>query len=234
MTVLFPSRRHLSTGGRSRCSEDPQGGSPRRRVMGSGSRRTWPTRGSPCLMLDIVPPSLTDEERKKGSREEPRVRNRLALKGLERIRKEPPRPLYSPEGHRADLDRQLSRRPPEVSECDWIVEVVVENLKIKQALYGRFEAACVRRAPSSPRIHPAMRDRADGGGTREGVPPPFPRHPLLHPVRYMKLLELVAGGTRTPRSSPGWRGSAERALGKGIVFGRTTPNFVGNRVAYSP
>jgi 3-hydroxyacyl-CoA dehydrogenase len=57
-------------------------------VMGSGIAAHLANAGISCLMLDIVPPALTEEDQKKGiSEQSPAFRNRFALKGLEAIRK---------------------------------------------------------------------------------------------------------------------------------------------------
>jgi 3-hydroxyacyl-CoA dehydrogenase len=68
----------------------------------------------------------------------------------------------------------------------------------------------------------------------EGRGAEFRRHFLVthffNPVRYMRLLELVAGADTDPAILSGMAAFGERALGKGIVVGKDTPNFVGNRV----
>src|SRR4030065_2933746 len=65
-------------------------------VMGSGIAAHLANAGIPCLMLDIVPPDLTDEDRKKGMTEkDPDFRNRFAAKGLEGIRRRRPAVRYS-------------------------------------------------------------------------------------------------------------------------------------------
>jgi 3-hydroxyacyl-CoA dehydrogenase len=199
-------------------------------VMGSGIAAHLANAGIPCLMLDIVPPSLADEERKKGLTEKsPAFRNRFALKGLEGIRKSRPALLYSQKDVGLISIGNFEDDLPKIAECDWIVEVVVENLKIKQGLYGKIEAL---RSPgavvSSNTSGIAIAQMTEGRGKE------FRRHFLVthffNPVRYMKLLELVAGGDTDPAILSGMAQFGERVLGKGIVFGKDTPNFVGNRV----
>src|SRR5204863_8107415 len=53
---------------------------------------------------------------------------------------------------------------------------------------------------------------------------------FFNPPRYMKLLELVAGPDTDPDVFARVRHFGEHVLGKGIVIGKDTPNFVGNRV----
>ncbi len=199
-------------------------------VMGSGIAAHLANAGIPCLMLDIVPPALAEEERKKGLTEKsPAFRNRYALKGLEAIRKSRPSLLYSVKDigmvSVGNLEDDLGR----ISECDWVVEVVVENLAVKQALYGRIEE----------HWKPGMVVSSNTSGISiarmmEGRGEEFRRHFLVthffNPVRYMKLLELVAGTDTDPGILSGMAEFGERVLGKGIVYGKDTPNFVGNRV----
>src|SRR5512147_2392767 len=110
-------------------------------VMGSGIAAHLANAGIPCLMLDIVPPSLANEERKKGLTEKsPAFRNRFAFKGMEGIRKSRPALLYSQKDLGLISVGNFEDDLLKVSECDWIVEAVVENLNVKQALYARIEA----------------------------------------------------------------------------------------------
>ncbi|MEW6719734.1 MAG: 3-hydroxyacyl-CoA dehydrogenase/enoyl-CoA hydratase family protein [Thermodesulfobacteriota bacterium] len=199
-------------------------------VMGSGIAAHLASAGIPCLMLDIVPPVRTDDEEKKGIRESsPAFRNRFALKGLESIRKSKPSLIYS----KKDLDLisigNFEDDLGKVAECDWVIEVVVENLAIKQALYERIErlwkpGIVVSSNTSGISIARMM----------EGRGADFRRHFLVthffNPVRYMKLLELVAGEDTDPEILSGIADFGERVLGKGIVYGKDTPNFIGNRV----
>jgi 3-hydroxyacyl-CoA dehydrogenase len=149
--------------------------------------------------------------------------------GLEGIRKSRPALLYSLK----DIGRievgNFDDDLPKIAECAWIVEAVVENLAIKRALYEKIEAL---RPPgaivSSNTSGIAIAQMAEGRGEE------FRRHFLVthffNPVRYMRLLELVAGADTDPAILSGMADFGERVLGKGIVYGKDTPNFVGNRV----
>jgi 3-hydroxyacyl-CoA dehydrogenase len=199
-------------------------------VMGSGIAAHLANAGIPSLMLDIVPPGLTDEDRKRGLTEEsPAFRNRFAARGLEGIRKSRPALLYSQKDMGlisiGNFDDDIAR----AADCDWVVEVVTENLDIKKALYDRIEAAwkpgtIVTSNTSGIAISQMM----------EGRSKKFRRHFLVthffNPVRYMKLLELVPGKDTDPEILRGIAEFGERRLGKGIVYGKDTPNFIGNRI----
>ena len=213
---MFPKIRHVAVLGAG--------------VMGSGIAAHLANAGIPSLMLDIVPPRLTDEDRKKGWTDaSPAFRNRFAAKGLEGIRKSRPALLYSQKDlgliSIGNFDDDIAK----ASDCDWIVEVVTENLDIKKALYDRIETVwkpgtIVTSNTSGIAISQMM----------EGRSKKFRRHFLVthffNPVRYMKLLELVPGKDTDPEILQGIAEFGERRLGKGIVYGKDTPNFIGNRI----
>ena len=199
-------------------------------VMGSGIAAHLANAGIPCLMLDIVPPGLTEEEGRKGLTEaSPAFRNRLAAKGLDAIRKSRPPLLYSGKdlglisigNLEDDLDKAVG--------CDWIVEAVTENLEIKRALFTRIDRI---RKPGT--IVTSNTSGIAISQMMEGCGKEFRRHFLVthffNPVRYMKLLELVAGEDTDPDILRGMAEFGERRLGKGVVYGKDTPNFIGNRI----
>jgi len=100
-------------------------------VMGSGIAAHLANAGIPCLMLDIVPPAQTEEDLKKGiSGKSPAFRNRFALKGLEAIRKSKPSLIYSKKDLGLIAVGNFEDDLEKISGCDWVIEVVVENLKI--------------------------------------------------------------------------------------------------------
>lgn len=198
--------------------------------MGSGIAAHLANAGIPSLMLDIVPPHLTDEDRKKKiSEKDPAFRNRFAAKGLEGIRKSRPALLYSQKDAGLISIGNLDDDLPKAAECDWIIEAVLEDLSVKKALYDRIEkigkpGTVVSSNTSGIAIAQMM----------EGRSKEFRRHFLVthffNPVRYMKLLELVSGEDTDPEIVRGVAEFGERRLGKGIVYGKDTPNFIGNRI----
>jgi len=199
-------------------------------VMGSGIAAHLANAGIPSLMLDIVPPALGDDDRKKGLTEkDPAFRNRFAANGLEAIRKSRPALLYSGKDLGLISIGNFDDDLPKAAECDWIVEVVTENLAIKKALYDRIEAAWKAGTVVTSNTSGISISRMMEGRSKE-----FRRHFLVthffNPVRYMKLLELVPGEDTDPEILRGIAEFGERRLGKGIVFGKDTPNFIGNRI----
>jgi 3-hydroxyacyl-CoA dehydrogenase len=199
-------------------------------VMGSGIAAHLANAGIPVLLLDIVPPELSAEDEKKGlSADHPSYRNKFSLAGLEGIKKSKPAALYSkrflPLIEIGNFEDDWHR----LADCDWIVEVVVERLDIKQQVFARVDEV---RKPGS--IISSNTSGLSIAGMTEGRSDDFRQHFLVthffNPVRYMRLLELVAGEETQPEVVEFFTDFGRFRLGKGIVFGKDTPNFIGNRI----
>jgi len=194
-------------------------------VMGSGIAAHCANAGLPVLLLDIVPPKLSDEEKKKRS-----ARNGFAAGALKKMLKHRPAPL-SHKRHAqlievGNFDDDLER----VAECDLIVEAIIERLDIKQSLFTKLEKilegkeTIVASNTSGLRIVDMVEGRSDAFKQR------FLITHFFNPARYMKLLELVRG----PETSDAAMARVERwgreLLGKGLVEAKDTPNFIANRI----
>ncbi len=199
-------------------------------VMGATIAAHLANVGIPVLMLDIVPNQLTpEEEKKKLTLKDPAVRNRFAINGKQNLLKMRPAPLAVPEFARlievGNFEDHLSR----LAEIDWIIEVVVENLKIKQELLKK--VAAVRRPGT------VISTNTSGIPIQDicaGMDPEFKQHFLgthfFNPPRYMKLLEIIPLPETLPEVVRFMADFGERVLGKGIVYAKDTPNFIANRI----
>ena len=188
--------------------------------------------GIPSLLLDIVPRSVTDEEQKKGlTLESPAVRSRIARTGLELALREKPAAFYDPA--RAGLIEvgNMEDDFERIGECDWIVEAALERLDVKQAIFARVAAA---RQPGSYVSSNTSGIPIADILAADGIDDDFRRHFLVthffNPVRYMRLLELVPGVQTDPAVMDAFSDFGARVLGKGIVYGKDTPNFIANRI----
>ncbi|GMV39433.1 MAG: 3-hydroxyacyl-CoA dehydrogenase [Myxococcales bacterium] len=199
-------------------------------VMGSGIAAHLASVGIPVIMLDIVPRELTPDEQAKGlTLASPAVRNRFALGGVQAALKAKPAAFSSPKFARLITAGNLEDDLHRVAEVDWIVEVVKEDLAVKRALFEKVRA---HRREGTP-----ITSNTSGipiAAMVEGAPEEFRKcffvtH-FFNPVRYMKLLELVTGVDTDPGVVARFARFGERVLGKGIVYGKDTPNFVGNRI----
>jgi 3-hydroxyacyl-CoA dehydrogenase len=199
-------------------------------VMGSGIAAHLANAGISVLLLDIVPPKLTDEDEKKGvTREDPSFRNRLSLAGLESIKRSKPALIYSKRFLPLIEVGNFEDDWHKIADCDWIVEVVVERLDIKQQVFARVEEVCkpgtiVSSNTSGLSIAKMVEGRS------EDFKKSFLVTHFFNPVRYMRLLELVAGPDTSPEVLQLFADFGRFRLGKGIVYGKDTPNFIGNRI----
>ena len=194
-------------------------------VMGSGIAAHVANAGIPVLMLDMVPPEAgPGEDRSKKS-----FRNKFALGGLANLKKLRPAPLFTPAALElievGNFDDDLAR----IAECDWVVEVVKEDMAVKQALFARVE----------PHLKPGAIISSNTSGLSvvgmlEGRGQAFRKSFLVthffNPVRYMKLLELVAGPETEPGVLARMARFGEETLGKGIVWAKDSTNFIANRI----
>ena len=193
-------------------------------VMGGGIAALLAGAGVKALLLDIVPFDLKDDEKN-----DPAARNRIAKAGLDTVLMSMPSLLMQ----KKDVDLisigNLEDDFDKLADCDWIVEVVVENLKIKKDLFKRIET--VRKKGS---IVSSNTSGIPLKAMSEGLSSEFRQHFLgthfFNPVRYMKLLEIIAGEETLPEIVEFMADYGERILGKGIVWAKDTPNFVGNRI----
>jgi 3-hydroxyacyl-CoA dehydrogenase len=193
-------------------------------MMGGGIAALLSGVGIKTLLLDIVPFDLKDEEKN-----DPAARNRIVKAGLDAVLLSNPSLLMQ----KKDIDRifigNLEDDMDRISECDWIVEAVVENLKIKQDLFKRIEA---KRKPGA-----VVSSNTSGlplKAMSQGLSLDFKQHFLgthfFNPVRYMHLLEIIKREDTLPEVVEVMSDFGERILGKGIVSAKDTPNFVGNRI----
>ena len=193
-------------------------------LMGGGIAALLAGAGIRTLLLDIVPFDLKDEEK-----DNPIARNRIVKTGLDHVLMSSPSLLMK----KTDVNRitlgNLEDDFEEIGNCDWIVEVIVENLKIKKDLFKKIEA--VRKAGS---ITSSNTSGIPLKALSEEMSQDFKQHFLgthfFNPVRYMHLLEIIAGEETLPEVLEFMADFGERVLGKGIVWAKDTPNFVGNRI----
>lgn len=199
-------------------------------TMGSGIAAHLANAGIPSLLLDIVPNKLTSAEEAQGlTLQDKAVRNRLAEAGVQAALKASPAAFYSPKYAERITVGNFEDDWQKLAECDWIVEVVVERLDIKRDVFKRI--AEVRKPDSIVSSNTSGISIVKMG---EGLPQEFLQHFLVthffNPVRYMKLLELIPHPQTDPQVLQFMTLFGEDVLGKGVIIGKDTPNFVGNRI----
>ena len=186
--------------------------------------------GIPCYLLDIVPPELNADEKRKGlTLEKPAVRNRIVLAGLDAAKKARPAAFFTPETARLVTPGNFDDNLAWCGDVDWIIEAVAENLEIKRKLLERVDAV---RKPGT-----IVTSNTSGLPIRliaEGRSEDFQQHwagtHFFNPPRYMKLVELIPGPKTLPAVLESLDEICDVRLGKGVVLAKDTPNFIANRI----
>ncbi|UQD53231.1 3-hydroxyacyl-CoA dehydrogenase [Bacillus methanolicus] len=199
-------------------------------VMGSGIAAHLANIGIPTLLLDIVPHELTEEEKANGlTLEDKQVRNRLSSSALQKLLKQKPAPLTSKKNLALIEPGNFEDDMIRLSEVDWIIEVVVENLEIKKQV---FEKVDQYRKPGS--IVSSNTSGISVEAMAEGRSEDFRKHFLgthfFNPPRYLKLLEVIPTKDTAAEVLAFMKQFGEDVLGKGVVEAKDTPNFIANRI----
>ncbi|NTX01153.1 MULTISPECIES: 3-hydroxyacyl-CoA dehydrogenase/enoyl-CoA hydratase family protein [Myxococcus] len=194
-------------------------------VMGSGIAAHLANSGVRALLLDIVPPKAAPGEDTSTKA----FRNKFALGALANMRKQKPSPIMSEQVFTAIEVGNFDDDMAKIADCDWVIEVVKEDLTVKQALFEKVEKHARKDA-----IISSNTSGMSIVGMTQGRGAAFKKNFLVthffNPVRYMKLLELVAGTETDPAVMKTIHRFGEEVLGKGIVYGKDTTNFIANRI----
>ncbi|HEY61017.1 MAG: enoyl-CoA hydratase/isomerase family protein [Anaerolineales bacterium] len=201
-------------------------------TMGAAIAAHFANIGVRVTLLDIVPRELTPKEEAKGlTLDNPKVRNRIVTQGLERAIKSRPASFYSKELASLITVGNLEDDFDAIGRADWIIEAVIENLKIKRNLMERVDEI---RLP-----HAIVSTNTSGiqiGSIAEGRSEGFRKHFLgthfFNPPRYLKLLEVIPTKETLPEVVDFISFFGEYRLGKGIVLCKDTPNFIANRFGF--
>ncbi len=185
-------------------------------VMGGGIAAQVANAGVEVVLLDIVPKGATN-------------RNQVAEAAIARLLKASPAAFMHPRNARLVTPGNLEDHLPLLAECDWIVEVVLEDLAIKRAIYEKVEQH--RKAGSIVSSNTStipLRDLV------AGLPERFQRDfcitHFFNPPRYMRLLEVVRGPKTRTDAVETLEEFCDVRLGKGVVHAKDTPGFIANRI----
>ena len=187
-------------------------------TMGARIAAHFANAGVPSLLLDIVPSDASANSR-----------NKVAAAGLDAAKKSKPAAFMDPSLARLVTIGNFEDDLPKLTEVDWIIEAVVENLELKRALLRKVDAV---RKPGT--IITTNTSGLPVAKIAEDFPDDFRRcwfgtH-FFNPPRYMRLLELIATPDTDRALLETVAHFSDVQLGKGIVYAKDTPNFIGNRI----
>lgn len=199
-------------------------------VMGSRIACHFANIGVQVLLLDIVPFELSEDEQKKGlTKESPLVRNRIVNSSLQSTLKSKPSPIYeiglASRITTGNFDDDLHK----IKDYDWIIEVVVERLDIKQQLYEKVEkyrkpGTLITSNTSGIPMHMMCEGRS------EDFQENFAGTHFFNPPRYLRLLEIIPGPKTKPEIIDFLMKYGDLYLGKETVLCKDTPAFIANRI----
>jgi 3-hydroxyacyl-CoA dehydrogenase len=188
-------------------------------VMGSGIAAQVANAGIPVVLLDIVPKDLKEGE----------DRSKIARNAIEKLLKTDPAPFMSPRNANLITPGNLEDDLSLLEDCDWVVEVVLEDLKIKHATYEKIakhrKKGAIVSSNTSTIPLALLTEKMDAEMKRNFLITHF-----FNPPRYLRLLEYVAGADTDPDAVKTVTEFCDIRLGKGVVKCKDTPGFIVNRI----
>lgn len=191
-------------------------------VMGSRIACHFAGIGVQVLLLDIVPADARESKDAK-------ARNKIVNDSLTAAIKSNPSPVYHKDVARKISTGNFDDNMKEIGACDWIIEVVVERLDIKQQVFEQVEkyrkpGTLITSNTSGIPIHMMTEGRTED----------FKKHfcgtHFFNPPRYLRLLEIIP----TPHTDPSivefLMHYGDLFLGKTTVLCKDTPAFIANRI----
>ncbi len=181
-------------------------------------------------LLDIVPRELDDRDTKRGlTRESPEFRNKLARMGIDGTLVASPPAIYAAEDAKLITPGNFEDHMSRLSEVDWIIEVVAEDLHIKRGLLKQVEAFVKPGTILSTNTSGLSIQQIAEGLSEENRANFLGTH-FFNPPRHMRLLEIIPGRSTNKDVVSFMADFCERRLGKSVVFAKDTPNFIANRI----
>ncbi|MBV8255813.1 MAG: 3-hydroxyacyl-CoA dehydrogenase [Chitinophaga sp.] len=199
-------------------------------VMGSRIACHFAGIGVQVLLLDIAPKELNDAEKKKNlTLDSPAVKNRIVNDALQAAVKSNPSPVFTKDVIKNIKTGNFTDDMKRIAECDWIIEVVVENLAVKKIVFEQVEqfrkpGTLITSNTSGIPIHLMAEGRSED----------FQKHfcgtHFFNPPRYLRLLEIIPTPHTDPTVIDFLMEYGDLYLGKTTVLCKDTPAFIANRV----
>ncbi|MEY3507235.1 MAG: hypothetical protein RIR44_467 [Bacteroidota bacterium] len=191
-------------------------------VMGSRIACHFAGIGVNVLLLDMVPKEAIESTK-------PQERNKLVNDALQAALKSNPSPVYTKATAKKITTGNFDDNLPEIAGVDWIIEVVVERLDIKQMMYEKVEkyrkpGTIVSSNTSGIPIHLMAEGRSED----------FKKHfcgtHFFNPPRYLRLLEIIPTPHTSSEVVDFLMEYGDLFLGKTTVHCKDTPAFIANRI----
>lgn len=191
-------------------------------VMGSRIACHFAGIGVQVLLLDIIPKEAVDSNDKT-------ARNKIVNDALQTAVKSNPSPVFTKDVVKRISTGNFEDNMKDISSYDWIIEVVVERLDIKQKVFEQVEkyrkpGTLITSNTSGIPIHLMAEGRTDD----------FRKHfcgtHFFNPPRYLRLLEIIPTPYTDPSVVDFLMHYGDLYLGKTTVLCKDTPAFIANRI----
>ena len=191
-------------------------------VMGSRIAAHFAGIGLPVLLLDIMPKDIAPDAK-------PAERNKIVNDALAAAIKSNPSPVFHKNVVKKITTGNFTDNMKDIAGADWIIEVVVERLDIKQAVFSEVEkyrkpGSLITSNTSGIPIHLMAEGRSDD----------FKKHfcgtHFFNPPRYLRLLEIIPTPYTDPAIVDFLMQYGDLYLGKTTVLCKDTPAFIANRI----
>ncbi len=156
-------------------------------------------------------------------------KNGIVLKAIANLGKLSPAPLAAKDRAAAIVPANYDEDLERLRDCDLIIEAIAERLDWKKDLYAKIlpfvgPKAILASNTSGLSIN-SLADVLDVSLHQR-----FCGVHFFNPPRYMHLAELIPCASTDPAVLEGLEGFLVTTLGKGVVYAKDTPNFIGNRI----
>ncbi|MBC7629793.1 3-hydroxyacyl-CoA dehydrogenase/enoyl-CoA hydratase family protein [Ferruginibacter sp.] len=199
-------------------------------VMGSRIACHFAGVGLKVLLLDIAPKELNDAEKAKNlNLDNSSVKNRIVNDALAAALKSNPSPVYTKDALKKISTGNFTDNMKDIAGCDWVIEVVVERLDVKQSIFAEVEkfrkaGTLITSNTSGIPIHLMAEGRSDDFKKY------FCGTHFFNPPRYLRLLEIIPTPFTDAAVVDFLMQYGSLQLGKTTVLCKDTPAFIANRV----
>jgi 3-hydroxyacyl-CoA dehydrogenase len=192
-------------------------------VMGSRIACHFAGIGVQVLLLDIASSNLTPSGESKGAV------NKIVNDALAATLKSNPSPVYTKDVIKNITTGNFTDNMKDINTCDWVIEVVVERLDIKQSIFTEVEkyrkpGTLITSNTSGIPVHLMTEGRSED----------FKQHfcgtHFFNPPRYLRLLEIIPTQHTKLEVVDFLMHYGDAFLGKTTVLCKDTPAFIANRI----
>ena len=185
-------------------------------LMGAGIAAHLTNAGTSVTLLDI--PDDTS-----------RNRNNLADQAVSKLKKIKPAALTLSKNVKLIETGNIDDHLHLINQSDWVIEVIIEDLKLKKNLYEKIEKIMKDNLIISSNTSTIPLSKLTEGREKKFKSNFFITH-FFNPPRYLRLLEIVGSDNSNIKFKNDLIEFCDHMLGKSVIDCKDTPGFIGNRI----